>query len=125
MMSVELTVELDQDELTALAKLAGVSFLSGDDIIAQLQGIVKRELGPGVDLGTLFRLTYYREEPQEEYGLKLYTHVFQGPYWPHVVGRPRMYWDGRQIRTRGGSFTVDGARGILDKPPGRGRGVRK
>lgn len=114
-MHVTLRLELTSDDLTALAELAGVSFLSGDDIASELKGIIKRGLEPGIDLGTLYRITYYRENAEEECGYRLYTHVMQGPHWPPRPDkpRPRMYWDGRQLRSRGGAFTVDARRGIL------------
>lgn len=118
MMKLRLNVELTSDELTALAKLAGVSFLSGDDIAEKLNDIIKRSLEPGIELGTLYRVTYYREHEEEEDGYRLYSHVMQGPYWPPRpdMPRPTMYWDGQSLRTRGGSFMVDGSRGILDLP---------
>ena len=120
-MTVRLQVELNDTQLTALAKLAGKSFLSGSEIASELCGIVKRELDPGTDLGWAYRMTYYREDADhgDRHGFKLFTHVFMGPYWPHVVGRPRMYWDGRSLRTRGGAFTVNASRGIIPTtPPG-------
>lgn len=116
-MKLKFDVELSHDELTALAQSAGVSFLSGHAIVDELRSIIHRELSPGVDLGILYRVTYYREDKDQPYGFKLFTHVMQGPYWPHVRGRPRFYWDGRQLRTRGGAFTVDASRGILDQRP--------
>ncbi len=116
-MTLKLKLELSDDELTALAQSAGVSFLSGADIKEQLTDIIRRELRPGVDLGFLYRVTYYREDESEPYGFKLFTHVMQGQFWPHVLGRPRFYWDGRQLRTRGGAFTVNATRGILDQRP--------
>lgn len=116
-MKIKFEVELSHDELTALAKDAGVSFLTGHAIVKQLQDVIHRELRPGVDLGWMYGVTYYREDPDQPYGFKLYRHVMQGQFWPHVPGRPRIYWDGRQIRTRGGAFTVDASRGILDHRP--------
>lgn len=115
-MKIGVKVELTSADLKALAQIAGVSFLSGDAIAEQLTAIIQRELRPGVDLGILYGLIYYREDPNEESGYSPYMHVMQGEGWPHKYGRPRVYWDGKQMRTRGGAFTVDASRGIVDLP---------
>lgn len=113
-MKVALTLDLSHEELTRLAQLAGRSFLSSDDIERELAEVVARELRPGVDIGYLYRVTYYREDESEPHGFKLYTHTFLGQRWPHVQGRPRLTWDGKSIRTGPGAFTVDAARGFVD-----------
>ncbi len=118
-MTLTITVELDNDQLTALAARAGVSFMKGADMERELQDIIARELSPGVDLGWAYRITYYREDKDEPHGYKLFAHPFISPQWPHVEGRPRLYWDGRAIRTRGGAFYVDATRGIIDLRPKR------
>lgn len=119
-MTLDVKVSLDDAQLTALAKLAGASFMSAPDMERVLKDIIRRELAPGIDLGWGFGITYYREDPQGPNGFTLFNHVFQGRRWPHVWGRPRFYWDGKSIRTRGGAFTVDARRGILDLRPKAG-----
>jgi hypothetical protein len=125
-MTLDVKVQLSDAELTALAQLAGASFMSAPDMERVLRDIIKRELAPGIDLGWGFGITYYREDPRGPQGFTLFNHVFQGRRWPHVWGRPRFYYDGKSIRTRGGAFTVDARRGVIDTRPKGGdlRNVR-
>ena len=116
-MKLDVNVELDDAQLTALAKLAGASFMSAPDMVRVLKDIIRRELAPGIDLGWGYGITYYREDTRGPNGFSLYNHTFQGRRWPHVWGRPRFYWDGKSIRTRGGAFTVDARRGVIDLRP--------
>lgn len=113
-MKVALELDLSHAELTQLARIAGKSFLSSDDIERELRATIARELRPGVDVGYLYRVTYYREDEHEPHGFKLYTHTFMGQKWPHVPGRARLFWDGKSIRTTPGAFTVDAQRGFVD-----------
>ena len=115
------TVELDlsDGELDALALTSGKAFLSAEEIGESVGDIVRRELTAGVDVGYIYRVTYYREDDGEPHGFKMYQHNFMGPLWPHVPGRPRLRWDGLQLRSHGGAFTVDGVRGIVDRKSGR------
>ncbi len=116
-MKVTVEMDLTRSQLNALQRLAGREFMTGDDMRRELSDIVKRELDPGIDLGYGFRLSYYREAPNVPGGFELFTHIFQGNLWPHVKGRPRFYWDGKSIRTRGGAFVVNARAGIIDKRP--------
>jgi len=118
-MIVTIELDLTDEELDALALGAGKSFLSAPEMGQAVGDIVRRELTGGVDIGYLFRVTYYREEKSEPHGFKMYQHNFMGPGWPHVPGRPRLRWDGKGLRSHGGAFTVDAVRGIVDRKRGR------
>ncbi len=124
-MKILVEMDLTHAELNELAALAGRQFMTGEDMKREMRDIVKRELTAGIDMGYGYRLSYYREDPSQPGGYKLYTHVFQGQLWPHVKGRPRFYYDGKNIRTRGGAFIVNNRTGIIDqRPPARGTNVR-
>ena len=120
-MKITLDLDLSHAQLNALAALADRQFMTGDDMRRELADIVKRELDPGIDLGWGYRVSYYREDRDQPGGFKLYSHVFMGQLWPHVKGRPRFYWDGKSIRTRGGRFIVNSRVGIVDRPKPQGK----